>query len=97
MGVSYWEVGQRERAYEMTEAGVQLVEQGVAEGLIAAETLTVPQGNLNAMARALGKAELSTPQQPTESRTQVARKSRSNSRQTRTAGRATTNDGSRRR
>nr|MBA3482356.1 hypothetical protein [Pirellulales bacterium] len=98
MGVSYWEVGQRERAYELTEAGVQLVEQGVAEGLIAAETLTVPQGNLNAMARALGKAEVSTPQQPIESRTQVARKSRSNSRpQARTAGRASTNEASRRR
>jgi tetratricopeptide (TPR) repeat protein len=98
MGVSYWEVGQRERAYELTEAGVQLVEQGIAEGLIAAETLTVPQGNLNAMARALGKAELSTPQQSSGERTQVARKSRSTSRpQTRTAGRSTTNDANRRR
>jgi tetratricopeptide (TPR) repeat protein len=98
MGVSYWEVGQRERAYELTEAGVQLVEQGVAEGLISAETLAVPQGNLNAMARALGKAELSTPQQATEDQTQMARKSRSSSRsQARTAGRSATSSGARRR
>jgi tetratricopeptide (TPR) repeat protein len=55
MGVSYWEVGQRERAYELTQAGVQCAQHGVDEGLLSAETLNVPQGNLNAMARALGK------------------------------------------
>ena len=36
MGVSYWEIGDRERAYELTGAGVELVEQGIAEGLLAA-------------------------------------------------------------
>jgi tetratricopeptide (TPR) repeat protein len=61
MGVSYWELGQRDRAYELTEAGVRLVDQGVAEGLLAADAATVPRGNLSAMARALGKPGVSAP------------------------------------
>jgi tetratricopeptide (TPR) repeat protein len=77
MGVSYWEVGKRERAYELTEAGAQLVDQGIAEGLLAAETLAVPQGNLNAMARALGKIEQPAPAQPSAGRTQMATRQRS--------------------
>jgi tetratricopeptide (TPR) repeat protein len=61
MAVSYWETGDRERAYELTGAGVELVEQAIAEGLLAANALEVPQGNFLAMSRALGKVELATP------------------------------------
>jgi tetratricopeptide (TPR) repeat protein len=61
MAVSYWETGDRERAYELTGAGVELVEQAIAEGLLAADALEVPQGNFMAMSRALGKIELATP------------------------------------
>jgi tetratricopeptide (TPR) repeat protein len=95
MGVSYWESGQRERAFELTEAGVRLVDQGIADGLLPTETLAVPQGNLNAMARALGKAEFSTPSQAAEGGTEMAQRPRVDTRragnsrsQTRTAGRS---------
>jgi hypothetical protein len=73
MGVSYWEVGQREHAYELTQTGVEMAQQGVNEGLLAAETLTVPQGNLNAMARALGKLPAESAEPPASSQTQIAR------------------------
>ncbi len=61
MAVSYWEIGDRDRAYELTGAGVELIEQGIAEGLLASDSLKVPQSNFAAMSRALGKAELETP------------------------------------
>jgi len=103
MGVSYWEVGQRDRAYELTKAGVELVEQGVSEGLLAASALDVPQGNFNAMARALGKVELTTPES-NAGRTQMAQRQRSMNKrggprpQNRMAERrSTTSDGAQRR
>jgi tetratricopeptide (TPR) repeat protein len=61
MGVSYWENGDRDRAYELTTAGVELVEQGINEGLLPADALETPRNNFLAMSRALGKIELSTP------------------------------------
>ncbi|HYO24171.1 MAG TPA: hypothetical protein VEQ85_04410 [Lacipirellulaceae bacterium] len=84
MAVSYWEIGDRERAYELTGAGVELVEQGIAEGLLSAEALTVPQSNFLAMSRALGKAELATPaaEAPTTEPQQVAGSDRSGRRST---------------
>jgi tetratricopeptide (TPR) repeat protein len=61
MAVSYWEIGDRERAYELTGAGVEMLEQGIAEGLVKADALGVAQGNFVAMSKALGKLELETP------------------------------------
>jgi hypothetical protein len=61
MAVSYWETGDRERAYEWTAAGAELVERAVAEGLLPREALEVPKNNYLAMARALGKIDLATP------------------------------------
>jgi tetratricopeptide (TPR) repeat protein len=75
MGVSYWEVGQRERAYELTKSGLEVVRQGVSEGFLAAESQNVPQGNLNAMGRALGKAQLSAP--ASGNRAMIAQRQRS--------------------
>jgi tetratricopeptide (TPR) repeat protein len=99
MGVSYWEVGQRQRAYDLTQAGVELVEQGVAEGLLAADSLAVPKGNLSAMARVLGKTELAAPAgQMAEARTAPARRTSANRQQSRVADRSAANaDGARRR
>jgi tetratricopeptide (TPR) repeat protein len=103
MGVSYWEVGQRERAYELTKSGLEVVQQGISEGLLAAESQNVPQGNLNAMARALGKVQLSTPAPASGNRALMAQRQRSqgtrnpNARpQTRMADRHTTNGNVRR-
>jgi tetratricopeptide (TPR) repeat protein len=61
MAVSYWENGDRDRAYELTGAGVELVEQGIAEGLLPADALEVPRNNFLAMSRALGKTPLASP------------------------------------
>jgi hypothetical protein len=72
MGVSYWETGQRELAYELTKAGVELVEQGVAEKLLAADALDVPMHNLDAMNRALGKVETAVASEAEPAETRVA-------------------------
>jgi tetratricopeptide (TPR) repeat protein len=61
MGVSYWEVGQREKAYNLTKSGLELIEQGISEGILANDATLVAQGNLTAMAQAMGKIELATP------------------------------------
>jgi hypothetical protein len=72
MAVSYWETGDRERAYELTGAGVELVEQGIAEGLLTNVALEVPKNNFAAMSRALGRTELETPEATPAGATQVA-------------------------
>jgi tetratricopeptide (TPR) repeat protein len=102
MGVSYWEVGQRERAFELTKQGLQLIDQAISEGLLTADSLAVAQGNFTAMARALGKAtERSS---GSGQRTQVAERARvNNSRRagtrprSRMAGRPSSSDSSRQR
>lgn len=66
MGVSYWEIGQREKAYDLTKSGLELIEQGVSEGILASNATLVAQGNLTAMAQALGKVELTAPESEPE-------------------------------
>lgn len=79
MGVSYWEIGQRERAYDLTKSGLELIEQGISEGILAKDATLVAQGNLSAMAQALGKVELTTPE-PEQAAPQVAEGRRPTSR-----------------
>jgi tetratricopeptide (TPR) repeat protein len=62
MGVSYWHEGERDRAYELTKSGLDLVQQGVQQGLIDRKSLEVPQNNLAAMGRVLGREEISSPE-----------------------------------
>jgi tetratricopeptide (TPR) repeat protein len=57
MGVSYWEVGQREKAVELTQAGAELMQQGVQAGLLEMSVLSVPYGNLAAMHRQMGNTD----------------------------------------
>jgi hypothetical protein len=76
MGVSYWEIGARDRAYALTQAGLELVQQGVSEGLLAKESLDVPKGNLAAMSRALGKASADQQSESNEDETRLVRKNR---------------------
>lgn len=66
MGVSYWQVGDRQRAYKVTEAGVELVEQGINEGLLPAKAINVARSNLAAMGQALGKASAFDRDEPAE-------------------------------
>ena len=55
MGVSYWEVGQHQRALTLTERGVGLVELGVDSGSLDQSALEVPYSNLAVMHRRLGQ------------------------------------------
>ncbi len=68
MGVSYWHAGSRERAVELTQLGVDLIEQAVESGLLTKESLGVPYGNLAAMYEAQGQSE------PAEKYTRLAKK-----------------------
>lgn len=56
MGVSYWQVGDRQQAYKVTQAGAELVEQGIDDGVLTAKAASVARSNLTAMGQALGKA-----------------------------------------
>ncbi len=55
MGVSYWEVGQQQRAVDLTARGVNLVESGVNNGTLDRSALEVPYSNLSVMHRGLGQ------------------------------------------
>jgi len=69
MGVSYWQTNRRERAIELTEAGVELVEEAVESGLLKRIALNVPYSNLSAMYEAQGEPE------PAAKYSKLARKS----------------------
>ncbi|MBS0209389.1 MAG: hypothetical protein JSS27_10570 [Planctomycetes bacterium] len=57
MGVSYWAVGQQQRAEELTQRGVQMIEGVVADGHASRQALSVPYANLAAIHRHLGRDE----------------------------------------
>jgi tetratricopeptide (TPR) repeat protein len=57
MGVSYWRTNDKDRAVELTLAGVELIEEAVDAGLLGSTSLSVPYENLSAMYQALGKTE----------------------------------------
>lgn len=56
MGVTYWQLGNRTRALDLTQNGVNLVEMAVEDGILAKTTLAVPYGNLATMYRNMGEA-----------------------------------------
>lgn len=55
MGVSFWEVGRKEEAIEMTKQGVDLVKQAVTAGVMPESALVVPYENLANMQRYEGQ------------------------------------------
>jgi tetratricopeptide (TPR) repeat protein len=55
MGVSYWEAGQREKAVQVTQQGLDLMEQAVKQGTLEESALAVPYSNLASMHRQLGR------------------------------------------
>lgn len=57
MGVSYWEVEKRQRAVELTQTGLKLLERAVRDGRAARSVLRVPYTNLATMERELGNGE----------------------------------------
>ncbi len=57
MGVSYWYADSRQKALKLTQAGADLMEEAVASGLLPADVLAVPYGNLASMYGAQGEKE----------------------------------------
>lgn len=57
MAISYWELGDRQRALELTRDGTQVVEHAVAQQWLPPSALSVPYTNLSKMYEALGNAE----------------------------------------
>jgi len=57
MGVSFWESQRRDRAVELTERGVELMEQAVRAGALEENALEIPYDNLATMARTMGNSE----------------------------------------
>jgi tetratricopeptide (TPR) repeat protein len=56
MGVTYWQLGEQNRALTLTQNGVNLVESAVEAGILAKSTLGVPYGNLATMYQKLGES-----------------------------------------
>ena len=56
MGVSYWQVDKKDRALDITQTGVGLVEAAVQNGVLAKSSLAVPYSNLSAMYLQMGEA-----------------------------------------
>jgi tetratricopeptide (TPR) repeat protein len=54
MGVSYWQVGQRDKAVYLTQQGIRWMEQAVEQHTLDRTAMVVPYSNLAAMHRALG-------------------------------------------
>lgn len=57
MGVSYWETKQHDRAIELTEHGLQLMQQAVKQSLLESKALAVPYNNLSSMHRQMGRED----------------------------------------
>ncbi len=59
MGVSYWETGSREQGVALSEQGMRLLEEAVAQKLVPEKKLIVPLENLAQMYRQLGDSQKS--------------------------------------
>jgi tetratricopeptide (TPR) repeat protein len=57
MGVSYWEVGQRQKAIDLTQRGTGLIEKMVDSGALEASALEIPYTNLATMRRQMGQGQ----------------------------------------
>jgi hypothetical protein len=55
MGVSFWEVDQKEKAVELTKMGAELLHDAIAANLVEQAVLAVPYANLATMLGQLGK------------------------------------------
>jgi hypothetical protein len=57
MGVTYWQIGEKDHAIDLTLNGAELVAKAVEGGILPKKSLTVPYGNLAAMYEQLGSKE----------------------------------------
>jgi len=57
MGVSYWNLKQREKAIDLTEGGADILQQAVVDGILAPDALTIPYRNLASMHKLSGNED----------------------------------------
>jgi tetratricopeptide (TPR) repeat protein len=57
MGVSYWQIGEKDRAVDLTLTGADLVRKAVDSGVLVKSSLGVPYGNLATMYQQLGETQ----------------------------------------
>jgi tetratricopeptide (TPR) repeat protein len=57
MGVTYWQIGEKDHAIDLTLNGADLIERAVDAGVLQKKALAVPYGNLAAMYEQLGSKE----------------------------------------
>ena len=57
MGVTYWQIGEKDHAIDLTLNGAELVQKAVDAGVLPTKSLGVPYGNLAAMYGQLGEKE----------------------------------------
>jgi tetratricopeptide (TPR) repeat protein len=55
MGVTFWQLGEQDRALQLTQNGVNLVESAVEHGILAKSALAIPYGNLATMYQKVGE------------------------------------------
>jgi hypothetical protein len=55
MGVTYWQIGEKDRALDLTLNGATLTQQSVDRGVLPKTSLAVPYGNLATMYKQLGQ------------------------------------------
>lgn len=60
MGVTFWEVDDKQKALEMTERGADLIKRAVSDGVMKTPALAVPYANLAAMHKAMGNGDQAT-------------------------------------
>ncbi len=57
MAISYWEIGERQQAVNLTKRGIALIETAANSGAISKSALKVPQSNLAAMESRLNRPD----------------------------------------
>jgi len=57
MGVTYWQIGEKDHAIDLTLNGAELVEKAVDSGMLSKKSLAVPYGNLATMYEQLGEKD----------------------------------------
>jgi hypothetical protein len=55
IGVSYWQIGEKDRALDLTLNGATMTQQAVDRGVLPKSSLAVPYGNLATMYKQLGQ------------------------------------------
>ena len=57
MGVSYWDVGDKQKAIDITEFGTDFLQRSVVEGFLDTDVLSIPYGNLATMHKKSGNEQ----------------------------------------